>query len=114
MAHRRNYKKALFTPQEMEVCRMVAAGMADKEIGCSLNITESTVGYHVRRIFRKLGIHKRIELIRRFAVPEPKTLEEILDIFTEAMLALERRVAKVEESRHAYGRPECSEEHLKQ
>jgi len=53
---------ATLTPREIEVVRMVAAGLRNKEIAHALGISEGTVKTHVRTIFEKLGIENRMKL----------------------------------------------------
>lgn len=48
--------------QELEIARMAARGMTNKEIGTVLALSPRTVGSHLYRLFPKLGITKRIHL----------------------------------------------------
>lgn len=50
------------SPREQEIARLVASGMANKEIGLALGISHWTVSAHLRRIFLKLEIDRRIDL----------------------------------------------------
>lgn len=52
----------LLSPRELEIARLVADGMANKEIGLTLGISHWTVSAHLRRIFIKLEIGRRIDL----------------------------------------------------
>jgi DNA-binding NarL/FixJ family response regulator len=54
---------AVLTAREIEVVRMVARGLRNKEIADLLSITEGTVKAHLRTIFEKLGIDSRMKLI---------------------------------------------------
>lgn len=45
--------------REVEVLRLVARGMANKQIGRALGISESTVKVHVGNIFRRIGVADR-------------------------------------------------------
>jgi DNA-binding NarL/FixJ family response regulator len=54
---------AVLTTREIEVVRMVARGLRNKEIADLLSITEGTVKAHLRTIFEKLGIDSRMKLI---------------------------------------------------
>jgi DNA-binding NarL/FixJ family response regulator len=51
------------TDREMEVLRMVATGMNNREIAKQLFITENTVKNHVRNILEKLQLHSRMEAV---------------------------------------------------
>jgi two-component system, NarL family, nitrate/nitrite response regulator NarL len=50
------------TPRELEIVRMVVAGLANKEIGEKLAIGENTVKTHLTHIFDKVGTSSRMEL----------------------------------------------------
>ncbi len=50
------------TPQELEIAGLAAQGMSNREIGQRLYISHRTVGYHLHRIFPKLGITSRSQL----------------------------------------------------
>jgi DNA-binding CsgD family transcriptional regulator len=52
------------TPKEKEVIRFLCAGLKNKEIAERLKITERTVKSHLNKIFSKLKIKNRTELIR--------------------------------------------------
>ncbi|MBD9374518.1 response regulator transcription factor [Rhizobium sp. ARZ01] len=53
---------SFLSPREQEIARLVANGMANKEIGLALGISHWTVSAHLRRIFLKLEIDRRIDL----------------------------------------------------
>jgi DNA-binding CsgD family transcriptional regulator len=55
------------TPQELQIALQVAEGRSNKEAGAALFLSHKTIEFHLSRIYRKLGIHSRAELIRRFA-----------------------------------------------
>lgn len=69
---------ALLTVRERQVARLVAEGCSDSVVSQQLGMSENTVGVHLRRIFRKLGVHSRAELLSRgvIALPEeaPSTI----------------------------------------
>jgi len=47
------------SPREQEVLRLVARGLANKQIGRALGISERTVKAHLGRVFRQLGVVDR-------------------------------------------------------
>jgi DNA-binding NarL/FixJ family response regulator len=51
------------TPRELELIKLVAEGLRNKEIGSRLAITEGTVKIHLHNIYDKLGVDGRLELV---------------------------------------------------
>lgn len=54
---------AALTPRELEITRMVAQGLRNKDIANRLTITEGTVKFHLHSIYEKLQIDGRFALI---------------------------------------------------
>ncbi|SEG97910.1 regulatory protein, luxR family [Saccharopolyspora kobensis] len=52
------------TPQQAEICRLVAEGATNREIAERLYISHRTVDHHLRNIFTKLGVRSRVQLAK--------------------------------------------------
>ena len=59
----RGERPAGLTEREMEVVRLVAEGMSNKEIAHKLKVKKRTVEFHVGNILRKLGVASRVEAV---------------------------------------------------
>jgi NarL family two-component system response regulator YdfI len=53
----------ILTPREIEVLRMIAEGLGNKEIASRLSISDHTVKFHISSIFAKLGASNRAEAV---------------------------------------------------
>lgn len=56
-------EKAGLTRRQREVAQLASRGYNDEEIAQILKISVFTVKFHLKKAFKKLNIHKRVELI---------------------------------------------------
>ena len=50
------------TPQEVQIALLLAGGSTTREAAAAMFLSPKTIEYHLRNIYRKLGIHSRPEL----------------------------------------------------
>ncbi|GAB3868381.1 helix-turn-helix transcriptional regulator [Dactylosporangium cerinum] len=55
---------SVLSPQELQIVRLVAAGLTNREIGAQLFLSPKTISYHLYRAFPKLGVASRTQLAR--------------------------------------------------
>ncbi|WP_413280811.1 helix-turn-helix transcriptional regulator [Floridanema evergladense] len=60
-------RKNPLTQREMEIAELVAQGLTNAQIGTKLWITEHSVKQALKRMFRKLGVVSRAQLVARIA-----------------------------------------------
>ena len=51
------------TPRQVEVLRLLEQGRSTKQIAAELHLSVETVRNHIRRLFRALGVHSRLEAV---------------------------------------------------
>jgi len=61
----RDRREALLSQRELEVLRYLAQGLSYEEIGRHLFLSLNTVQFHVKSIYRKLLVNKRVQAIER-------------------------------------------------
>ncbi len=81
---------AILTKREQQVTRLVADGLSNRDIAGMLHLTEHTVSNYLYRIFDKIGVSNRVQLIlytlsRR--TPGPQPANELLDEASERKTA---------------------------
>ena len=67
LRRRKSWEVEELTPQELQISLHVARGMTNREVGTALFLSHKTIEFHLGRIYRKLKMHSRAELISRFA-----------------------------------------------
>jgi DNA-binding CsgD family transcriptional regulator len=55
---------ASLTETEQTVARLVAQGLTNRKVAGQMFVSPHTVGFHLRQIFRKLGVRSRVDLLR--------------------------------------------------
>jgi LuxR family maltose regulon positive regulatory protein len=51
--------------RELQVLRLIAAGLSNAEIGAALVIAQATVKRHINSLYSKLGVHSRTQALNR-------------------------------------------------
>jgi DNA-binding NarL/FixJ family response regulator len=51
------------TPRQVEALRLLEQGRSTKQIAAELHLSTETVRNHIRRLFRVLGVHSRLEAV---------------------------------------------------
>ena len=54
---------SLLTPREEQVVALVAEGLGNRQIASELNLSPHTIKKYLFRIFEKLGVSTRVELV---------------------------------------------------
>jgi DNA-binding CsgD family transcriptional regulator len=63
----RSFKQELLTARELQIVELVALGRTNAEIGTELWITENSVKQALKRMFRKLEVSSRAEMVAQLA-----------------------------------------------
>jgi DNA-binding CsgD family transcriptional regulator len=52
------------TAQELQIARLVAEGLSNRDVAAQLFLSPRTIDFHLRNVFRKLGISSRMQLVQ--------------------------------------------------
>ncbi|WP_138380417.1 LuxR C-terminal-related transcriptional regulator [Luteithermobacter gelatinilyticus] len=55
----------MFSPREIEVLEELSQNLSNKEIARALDMTEHTVKFHLKNIYKKLGVERRAQAIAK-------------------------------------------------
>ena len=58
-------KEEILSDRELEVLRLLAAGQSYKEIGQKLFLSLNTIQSHIKSIYRKLSVNRRVQAIEK-------------------------------------------------
>jgi LuxR family maltose regulon positive regulatory protein len=56
---------SLLTPRETALLELIAAGLSNKQIAWHSKLSEATVKFHIRNIYRKVGARNRVQALAR-------------------------------------------------
>jgi PAS domain S-box-containing protein len=59
------------SPRQAEVLRLLEQGRSTKQIAAELQLSTATVKNHLRRLFRALGVHTRLEAVAAARAASP-------------------------------------------
>ncbi len=73
-------EKDLLSKREWEVADLLIQGKSNKQIALELGISESTVEFHLKNIYTKLGVDNRVEAVKKLleitgGIPGKSTVE---------------------------------------
>ena len=71
------WTQAGLTRREREVALLTGQGYNDEEISETLHISPFTVKFHLKRVFKKMNIHKRVELVVSFGKNSAKSASTV-------------------------------------
>jgi len=74
---RRDAGRERLTPQELRIAELVADGGSNREVAEQLFLSPRTVGYHLARVYQKLGVSSRTRLARALRERELERAPEI-------------------------------------
>jgi DNA-binding CsgD family transcriptional regulator len=75
------------TEAERGVAEIIAEGVTNREAAARLYLSPHTIDYHLRQIFRKLGISSRVELARHVLAQSGPGITVVLAVADAAVMA---------------------------
>ena len=60
------------TPREVEIFTLLLTDMSFKQISAALNISNNTISFHSKNLYRKLNIQSRTELFAQYGANAEK------------------------------------------
>jgi two-component system nitrate/nitrite response regulator NarL len=92
---------SLLSKRELDVVRSLAEGLTNREIAARLGLSQHTIKNYLFRVFDKLGVSSRIELLfltlsqpAVFAQPVPQSASEPLEDFEHSSVASCKKAAE--------------------
>jgi DNA-binding CsgD family transcriptional regulator len=65
------------TPQELQVALHVAKGLTNREVAAVLFLSPKTIEFHLTRVYRKLDVRSRAELVRLLVREESRDSDDL-------------------------------------
>lgn len=62
-SHPQNGDRKVLTPRQLQLLRLVANDLTNKEIAANLNLSEFTVKNHIRRVMRQMEAASRYDAV---------------------------------------------------
>jgi DNA-binding CsgD family transcriptional regulator len=59
--------------REREIARLLVAGYSGVNVAAIAGLSENTVRTYVRRLYSKLSVSNRADLVRKLVTPEPRS-----------------------------------------
>jgi len=85
-------KRFRMSPRELDVARLVCRGLSNEEIGQRLKIKTATVKTHLRNVYRRVRVQRKLDMLLKF-------LEQTASHATNADVGIRLPVVEIEASR---------------
>ena len=60
--------KNILSKTEIEIIELLKKGLSNKSISIQCSISENTVKFHLKNIFKKLDVHNRVEAVYKLNI----------------------------------------------